>query len=165
MDGAPSLDILAMNHTVGQGRDVNLFANTFTHDLRDEHKELRPPQRLLQFFFTKVSREPRRLTIDHFARTTRDGSTVAAPVVPRRLVFRPDRAVRRRFRTRDLEDFRESLARLEPGATLYEVEAVETPERTRRIGTLVLETGFVSSTGGDRLFFRHTIAPDDRIRS
>ena len=163
VDGRPSLDILAMNHTVGQGRDVNIFANTFTHDLCHEHKELRPPQKLLQFFFRRVSREPRRLVIDDFATTTRSGDTVAAPVRPERLVFRPGRGVRRQFRGRRVEDFRESLARVDAGSTLYEVESVDGDQPPRVIGRIVLESAFVVSAGGDRLFFRHPVSAADRI--
>jgi hypothetical protein len=165
IDGRPSLDILAMNHTVGQGRDVNLFANSFTHDLRNEHKELRPPQKLLQFFFKRVSREPRRLTVDHFATTTSAGDTIECPARPGRLVFQPDRDVRRRFRSREVEDFRDSLARLEPGSKLYEVESVDERGDSAPVGQIVLETRFIASVVGDRLFFRHTVAPEDRVRS
>jgi hypothetical protein len=165
VDGRPSLDILAMNHTVGQGRDVNIFANTFTHDLCHEHKELRPPQKLLQVFFRRVSHEPRRLVIDDFAATTRSGDTVTEPVRPERLVFRPGRDVRRQFRRRKVEDFRESLARVDVGSVLYEVESVDGGEAPRVIGRIVLESAFIASAGGDRLFFRHPVAEADRIRS
>jgi hypothetical protein len=165
VDGRRSLDILAMNHTVGQGRDVNIFANTFTHDLCHEHKELRPPQKLLQRFFRRVSREPRRLIVDDFAATTRSGDTVAEPVRPERLVFRPGRDVRRQFRRRKVEDFRESLARVDDGSILYEVESVSGDEPPRLIGRIVLKSAFVASAGGDRLFFRHPVSEADRIRS
>jgi hypothetical protein len=165
VDGRPSLDILAMNHTVGQGRDVNVFANTFTHDLRDEHDELRAPQKLLQVFFRRVSSEPRRLVIDDFVTTTRSGDTVAEPMCPARLVFRPGSGVRHQFRCRMVEDFRDSLARVEVGSKLYDVEAVDGDEQSRVIGRIMLEERFTASAGGDRLFFRHPVAETDRIRN
>ena len=165
VDGAPSLDLLAMNHTVGQGRDINLFSNSFSHDLTYEHSELRPPQKLLQFFFKRVSAQPRRLTIDHLVATARDGATVAEPRRPNRLVFRPHADVRRHFRRRADEDFRDTLELLEPGTTLYEVVAVHdgTDKPDELIGHLRLTDRFTSSAGGDRLFFRHVQDPADRL--
>lgn len=165
VDGAPSLDLLAMNHTVGQGRDINLFSNTFTHDLTYEHSELRTSQKVLQFFFKRVSSQPRRLTIDHLAATCRDGATVAAPQRPGRLVFQPHHDVRRLFRRRADDDFRDTLAELDVGTTLYDVVAVhdETPDPDELIGHVRLLERFTTSAGGDRLFFHHVQAPTDRL--
>lgn len=165
VDGKPALDLLAMNHTVGQGRDINLFANSFTHDLTYEHTQLRPPQKLLQLFFKRVSAQPRRLTIDHLVETTADGSVVAEPRRPGRIVFLPHPDVRRVFRRRADEDFRDTLARVDEGSALYDVVAVhdETDEPSHTIGVLRLTGRFCSSTGGDRLFFRHVQDPADRL--
>ena len=162
VDGAPSLDLLAMNHTVGQGRDHNLFSNTFTHDLRNEHSELRAPQRALQVFFKKVTSEPRWLTIDHFAAVTARGEPVAKPRVPDRMVFRPHPDVRRTFQGRQGEDFRDTLARIEPGSILYNVEAVGFDGTSTTIGHLRTTSQFTSSHGGDRIFFRHVVHEPSR---
>ncbi|MEM7093415.1 MAG: hypothetical protein AAF567_10475 [Actinomycetota bacterium] len=160
VDGAPSLDVLAMNHTVGQGRDFNLFANTFTHDLRNEHKELRPPQKVMSFFFGRASREPRRLVIDHLAGIESTGTVVAEPRVPERLVFSPHAGVRRSvYAGAQGEDFRDPLMRIEPGTVLWEVMATD----AGKIGEIVTRTRFCCSAGGDRLFFRHNVAPEDRL--
>ncbi len=164
VDGAPSLDLLAMNHTVGQGRDINLFSNTFTHDLTEEHTELRPPQEFLQKFFNRVSTAPRRLTIDHLAATATDGSTAADPQRPGRLVFAPHADVLRVFRGRAHEDFRDTLALIEPGACLYDVLAVDGKDESS-IGRIRLRKHFTASAGGDRLFFRHVQDPADRVPS
>ncbi len=164
VDGAPSLDLLAMNHTVGQGRDHNVFANTFSHDLRGEHSALRPPQKLLAFFFRMVSTQPRRLTIDHLATTRPDGSTEAAPAVPDRLVFHPHRAVKAVYRTTAKEDFRVPFLSLEPELDLYEIEAIGPHEERRVIGTITATSTFVCAPGVDRLFFRHHVAEADRLR-
>ncbi len=163
VDGKPSLDLLAMNHTVGQGRDFNLFANTFTHDLRDEHEELRPPQRAMQFFFKRVAKNPRHLTINHLAEVSQSGSAVAEPVVPKRLVFRPHADVRHLFRNRQYDDFRDVLATIPVGSTLYNVDAVgEGDEGTDLcIGTITTDSRFVSSAAGDRTFFRHMTPADN----
>lgn len=171
IDGAPSLDLLAMNHTVGQGRDFNLFSNTFTHDLRDEHEELRPPQKIMSFFFKRVTSQPRRLTIDHLAATRPDGEAVANPVVPTRLVFRPDGAVRRVYHGKHGHDFRDPLLEMEiespsgKPVALWSVEAVDAgPEgEPLTIGTLTMTSRFTASRGGDRLFFRHHVSPEDRL--
>lgn len=157
VDGKPSLDLLAMNHTVGQGRDFDLFANTFTHDLRNEHEELRPPQRAMQFFFKRVAENPRHLTIDHLAAVSQDGSTVEKPIVPDRLVFRPHADVRRVFRGRQHDDYRDVLATIPVGSTLYHVDAVAAGDDGSDvcIGTITTKSRFVSSAAGDRMFFRH----------
>ena len=59
-----------MNHTVGQGRDFNMFSNAMTTDLTDEHTELRSPQKVMSVFFDRVSHQPRRLIVDHFCTHT-----------------------------------------------------------------------------------------------
>jgi len=165
VDGRPSVDVLAMNHTVGQGRDFNLFSNTFTHDLRESHKELRSTQKLMNVFFSRASVQPRRLIIDEFVATNQAGDTIAEPAGPSRLQFVPDAVVRKQFRTREPNDFRDGLAQVEPGATLYEIQAIEGSADPVSIGRIVLDERFVASAGGDRLFFRHPVAPEDRIRS
>ncbi len=168
IDGRPSLDLLAMNHTVGQGRDLNFFSNTFTNDLRTAHNELRPPQKLMKFFFRRVAPEPRWLTIDHLAAVTRDGVAVANPRPPRRLVFRPNNDVRFVFRGHEAEDFRDTLHRIEPGSILYDVEVPgeHRDEPPEVIGRLRLVERFASTGASDRLFFRHQTDPTNRrIRS
>lgn len=169
IDATPSLDLLAMNHTVGQGRDFNLFSNTFTHDMSEEHKELRLPQKVLQYFFKKVTSQPRQLTIDHFASVDRHGNIVDEPKVPNRLLFRPHDDVAKLFRGKHGEDYRETLGRIEPGSILYHVEVVHpiAPDGARMPNTVIGEiktaTRFAASAGGDRLFFRHMVAPEDRV--
>jgi len=165
ISGRPSVDVLAMNHTVGQGRDFNMFSNTFTHDLRDTHKELRPPHKFMDMFFSRASTQPRRLVIDDFVATNKAGDTIAEPKGPTRLAFVPDSVVRKQFRTREPVDFREALAQVEAGSRLYEIQAIEGGGDPRPIGRIVLDERFVASAGGDRLFFRHPVAPEDRIRS
>lgn len=165
VDGAPSLDLLAMNHTVGQGRDFNLFSNTFTHDLRNEHEELRPPQKIMSYFFKRVVSQPRRLTIDHLGATQPDGESVAAPVIPDRLVFRPHRDVRRVFHGKHGHDFRDPLLGIDEGSSLWNVEAVDAaPDGgPLTIATITMTSRFTASAGGDRLFFRHHVSPADRL--
>ncbi len=165
VDGRPSVDVLAMNHTVGQGRDFNMFSNSFTHDLRETHKELRATHKMMNLFFSRATQQPRRLIIDEFVSVTRSGDTIADPRGPRRVVFEPNAAVRKMFRTREPIDFRDALQRVEAGSTLYEVQAIEGTDDPVPIGRIILDEGFVSSAGGDRLFFRHPMAPEDRIRS
>lgn len=166
VDGRPSLDLVAMNHTVGQGRDFDLFSNTFTHDLTGEHDQLRPPQKLMSFFFTKVSEQPRRLTIDHLAAVHADGSPVAEPIVPERLVFVPHEQTRSIYAGAHGEDFRDPLLNIRRPRlrTLWRVDAVGAGEagRDRPIGHVRMAGPFTCSLGGDRLFFRHHVADADR---
>ncbi len=162
IDGQPSADVLAMNHTVGQGRDFNLFANTMTNDLTDAHSELRLAQRVMSFFFHRVSRQPRRMVTHHLASRGSDGARVSAPSAPERLVFRPTQVAKSAFADQAGVDFRLVLAELAIGTTLYEVDAVVDSVH-HRLGSITTTTPFVSSDGGDRLFFRHMHDPADRL--
>ncbi|MEO1063662.1 MAG: hypothetical protein AAFZ07_19775 [Actinomycetota bacterium] len=167
VDGRPSADVLAMNHTVGQGRDFNVFSNSMTNDLTDEHRELRTPQRVMSRLFTRVSEEPRRLIVDHLAERDRDGAAVAEPRAPRRLVFEPTATARDAFVGQAGVDFRRVLASIPEGTALYDVAGLRGPARSRErvaVGVLRTRTAFVSSDGGDRLFFRHVQDPAD-VRS
>ena len=164
IDGRPSADVLAMNHVVGQGRDFDLFSNTMTNDLSDEHRELRPPQRIMSVLFNRISRRPRRLVCTHLVDQRRDGSPVDRPLEPRRLVFHPTRAARGVFEGQAGVDFRRVLHdRVPEGTVLYDVEALGVSGATR-IGALRTRSPFVSSDGGDRLYFRHVQDPRDRKR-
>jgi hypothetical protein len=162
IDGHPSADTHAMNHTNGQGRDVDLFSNTFTHDLRNTHEQIRDTGKLLAKVFPFVSREPRHLLIDHFARRHRDGTEVTRPLSPDRVQFVPHPDVHRFFRGHEGEDLRRTLATLDAGTTLYEVEAVG-PEGAppEPIGVISATTEFVSSQGGDRIWFHHEHDPEN----
>lgn len=158
IDRHPSADVLAMNHTVGQGRDFNMFSNPMTNDLSEEHRELRTPQKVMARLFARVSREPRRLTVAHLTARRRDGSAVDAPVTPDRLVFRPTQEAKRAFQGKADVDFRRVLANVGVGVPLYDVEGLLGPPDQRTVesvGVLRTSTSFVSSPGGDRLFFRH----------
>ena len=161
IDGKPSADVLAMNHTVGQGRDFDLFSNTMTNDLSEEHKELRTAQRVMSVLFERISEQPRRLVVTHLANQTKAGATVTNPVEPRRLVFHPTPNARQIFSAKAGVDFRLVLAGVPAGTELYEVEGL-TESGGTRVGTIRTTSPFVSSEGGDRLYFRHVQDPNDR---
>ncbi len=161
IDGSPSADVLAMNHTVGQGRDFNPFANTMTNDLSNAHNELRTAQRVMSVLFRRVSRQPRRMVSTHLASQTNNGVVVDTPHSPDRLIFRPTTGAAASFTDKAGVDFRLVLSELEPGTTLFEIDGV-VGSKTHPVGSLRMESGFVSSDGGDRLFFRHVHDPSDR---
>lgn len=172
IDGEPSADLLAMNHTVGQGRDFDMFSNTMTNDLSEEHQELRTMQKLMAKLFERVSRQPRRLVVTPHTERRRDGSAVDEPSGPRRLVFHPTAESKRIFAGQAGVDFRRVLADAPVGTPLYEIEGVVDPPRPRHgpprkrtgptLGVIRTTTRFVSSDGGDRLFFNHVQDPLDR---
>lgn len=161
IDGTASADVLAMNHTVGQGRDFNPFTNPMTNDLSDTHDELRFAQRMMSFFFKRISRQPRRMVSRHLATHHRDASPVSEPLGPERLEFHATSSAKAIFTDRAGVDFRIVLGELEPGTTIYEIFGITGGQRTR-VGSLQLATAFVSSDGGDRLFFRHVHDPADQ---
>ncbi len=164
VDGLPSADLLAMNHTVGQGRDFDLFSNTMTNDLTHKHRELRPPQKIMSILFERVSRQPRRLVVDHLVERHSDGSAVSEPAAPDRLRFTPTSEAREIFVGQAGVDFRVVLAGVPTGTVLYEVEGV-TGSESVPFARLRMTSRFVSSDAGDRLYFRHVQDPADRIRS
>ncbi len=158
VDKQSSADLLAMNHTVGQGRDFNVFSNTMTNDLSDEHKELRPPQKAMGVLFNRVSENPRRLVLSHFVDRHRDGSKVEEPAMPRRLVFRPSVDAKHSFSGQAGVDFRRVLATIEPGTVLYDVVGLTGPAGSLDsvpVGKVRVTAPFTASAGGERLFFRH----------
>ncbi len=161
IDSKRSADVLAMNHTVGQGRDFNLFSNTMTNDLTSTHNELRIAQKIMSTLFGRVSRQPRRMVSTHLADCARDGTTVENPVAPDRLVFHPTPVARDVFSGRAGVDFRIVLKELDAGTPLYTVTGVSSSGRDE-VGTIRMTTPFVSSDGGDRLFFQHVHDPEDR---
>ncbi len=166
IDGEASADLLAMNHTIGQGRDFDMFSNSMTNDLTETHREIRTMQRLMSRLFERVSDEPRRLTVGHLTDRRRDGFVVADPVAPDRLIFRPTVEAKRIFKGKADVDFRRVLDAVGPGVPLYSVDGVVGPRSDRTIspvGVIRTTTRFVSSPGGDRLFFRHV--QDDAVRS
>ena len=158
IDGEASADLLAMNHTIGQGRDFDMFSNSMTNDLTEAHTELRAPQRVMARLFARVSDEPRRLTVNHLVGRHRDGSVVTDPVAPDRLIFTPTAEAKKIFKGKAGVDFRRVLAGVDTGVPLYSVQGVVGPPDDRSVGpvgVLRTTTRFVSSPGGDRLFFRH----------
>lgn len=166
VDGQPSLDLVAVNHTNGQGRNHNLFANPMSHDITDGHNELRLPQRIMAVLFRRVSPETRRLRVDQLTLWNSDGQREPEPVSPRRLIFRPRVEAARFFRRHPGEDFRFTLRRLPDDSPLFDVVAEDDvyPEPTP-IGSISCTSKFVASAGGDRLFFRHWIGqPEATVR-
>ncbi len=164
VDGRPSLDVVAVNHTNGQGRNHNLFANPMSHDITDGHNELRLPQRIMAVLFKRASPETRRLRIDHL--TIWDGAGVQQhqPVSPHRVIFRPRVEAARYFRRHPGEDFRFTLPRLGSDSPLFDVVAENAAGERSPIGSIASTTNFVAATGGDRLFFRHWVGePEAKI--
>jgi hypothetical protein len=88
---------------------------------------------------------------------------VGRPIVPDRLVFHPTPEARQIFAGRAGVDFRLVLAEVPLGTPLYEIEGVQ-DSGSAHVGLLRTTTPFVSSDGGDRLFFRHVQDPAD-VRS
>ena len=161
IDGHPSADVCAVNHTNGQGRDSNLFANDLTHDLSDTHDQLRRPQAMMGQLFKRVSIQPRRLSIAHLVERDRSGAIIAEPAAPEKIVFRPCADVRDLFDGRHGEDYRQTLRSFDHADCAHIYELRHGPDG-QLIGRLRLRTGFIDSKAGDRVFFRHVQDPADR---
>lgn len=164
IDGAhPSLNLHLMNAVDGQdGHDF--FATDFSNIL--------PPARsfatkLLDHAFRTVAEDlgakdpnPGRLTLDHLSATLASGEAVRDPVTPYRIVFRPTAVARALMPDATAtDDFRTRLAALPVHAAIYEVfalDAGETVEQVKPLGSLVLTSPVISSRYGDEmLYFQH----------
>ena len=85
--------------------------------------------------------------------------------MPSRLEFIPHESVRGCFAGRPNCDYRDVLADLEPGTTLYDIVAHEAEDHSSRtIGTIRTDSRFIASAVGDQLFFRHVQAQRDLRR-
>jgi hypothetical protein len=162
VDGMRSADVLAMNHTVGQGRDFDMFSNSMTNDLSDKHTALRPPQQMMSVLFSRVTERPREMVSNHLVAQRRDGAAVDRPVAPQRVIFDPTPDAKQIFANNAGVDFRIVLSTTVPiGTPLYDV-AGELDDGTKKpIGVLKTTTKFASSDGGDGLFFRHEHDPNN----
>jgi hypothetical protein len=152
LDGAPSVNMVAMHDQDGQGTDHNFFKDALSNDLP-------PPRnialRLLEKWFQRSKRDSRYLDPYELASWEPNGRKVDQAVSPVVIRFVPTDTVRDLIPSASQNDFRQDLMdTLQAGMTLYAVEAV-TETGTEKIGSLVLESGAIASSFGDRLFFRH----------
>lgn len=177
IDGAPSVNVVAMRSLMGQGGDQNFFRFDFSNKLPDPHAGLDP---LFDPFdwakadaiglgvswfevFLADGEQPKTgnfLHVDHLAYKDRRGQLAETPVSPSRLIFRPTKELREWWDGPDNAGigYRSMLKAIPSGSTIYDVYALrnEGDKTMFLVGSMKTTSAIVPSMWGDfRLFFRH----------
>jgi hypothetical protein len=168
ISGHTSENLHIMNSTSGQ-KSHNFFEMPFSNIIP-------PPdsfaKRLIQKIFRKTAvafgakdPDPTHLTVEHLAKIQVDGTTVATPKAPYRLIFKPTKAASDLMKDVTVDtDFRTNLARYPVGQVMYDVYALDEGESTddlpasNIVGQLIPTTRIVASSYGDeKLNFQHNM--------
>lgn len=153
VDGKPSVNLHVMNSLSGQNNDQNFFALEFSNILP------KPPfyLSLLAQAFTRVKSPPTELNINGITQVNSSGEVVESENIKNvyQIVFRPNPELAIASDTQ--RDFREELAEIPSGSTLYSVfTRRHESSDLKKVGYLVTRSEFVASRYGDeKLFFQH----------
>lgn len=151
VDGRPSVNIHALPRDGGQS------SRDFMRAVHSTKLDPSPVDGLLRF--ASRGADPSHRRTDNVAAVKADGTPVAQPKSPFKLEFRPLPISYTESPDWGREDYRRSLAKIQPGTSLYAVWAVAeegSGEPEVKIGELVLESRFVASDLQDRrLHFLH----------
>ncbi|KAK9839831.1 hypothetical protein WJX81_004890 [Elliptochloris bilobata] len=165
VNGRPSINMVAMYSLDGQGKDRNLFSNTWSHFLA---KPASFPLKVVGAAFHMAlplissERSGRPLDEEHMpllegAQVGPDGAPVNVVRAPHQLLYKPTPEVTRLYAPHMAADIRVALRKIPAGTVLWEVWAKPSeaaPEE--RIGRIVTESEFVTSKYGDeKLYFQH----------
>lgn len=168
ISGHKSKNLQIMNSTSGQ-KSHNFFEMPFSNIIP-------PPdsfaKRLIQKIFRKAAvafgakdPDPTHLTVEHLAEIQVDGTAVATPKSPYRLIFKPTMAASDLMKDATVDsDFRTNLARYPFGQVMYDVYALDIGESaddlpaSNIVGQLIPTTKIVASSYGDeKLNFQHNM--------
>ncbi len=167
IDGKPSTNIFAMPSANRDWNDHNPFSLPYMNRIviagSGRGKFLRA---IFDRFFASTIREERTtdleatfLPLNGLASITPDGTEESEPVHPRLIVFKPTEHA---HLPSDVEpDFRIKLGQLDPGNTLFTINAASSVEsEPEYIGDLRLTSRFVACRYSDEtLFFQHDRGP------
>ena len=168
ISGHESVNLHVMNSTQGQ-KSHNFFEMPFSNIIPPPHSLAK---RLVQKLFRKAAvafgakdPDPTHLTVEHLAEIRTDGTAVATPKSPFRLIFKPTPAATALMVDATVDtDFRTNLARFPVGQVMYEVYAFNEGESfnnligSKLVGRLVTTTSIVASSYGDeKLNFQHNM--------
>lgn len=168
ISGHKSENLQIMNSTAGQ-KSHNFFEMPFSNIIP-------PPdsftKRLVQKLFRKAAvafgakdPDPTHLTVEHLAKIQVDGTAVANPKTPYRLIFKPTKAASALMKDATVDtDFRTNLASYPVGQAMYDVYAFADGESyddlpaSNFVGQLIPTTKIVASSYGDEnLHFQHNM--------
>lgn len=163
VDGHPSENVSALVSLTGQGQNYNFFANEFSN-IVPVVRQVGP--KLINLIFRRVSRYPTKISMEDCSRIDQTGTAVTDPHAPEQIFLVPTAVVQQ---SEAPHDFREDMATIPAGTTLFSIYAVD-PEaipgdstttadyrqQAQRIGHIQTDSEFVASAYGDSLlFFRH----------
>ncbi len=151
VDGAPSLNFVAMYSLDGQ-KTYNFFAHGFSTFIDAPSSG---PLKILAKAFGTATADPTKVDSAYLANIRADGTSVALPVAPERLLLVPESGS---LAFSDApHEVRDDLFSIPSGSTLYRVYGIKAGASDKVfIGSIVTTSRFVSSKFGDeKLFFRH----------
>jgi len=169
IDGHPSANFSALVSLTGQGKNYNFFAKAMSNVVPVVH-EFGP--KLINWMFRRVTNFPTKLYLEEFAQLDQTGNKEAQPFFPYQIFLEPNSILK--F-AETPHDFREDLATISPGTTLFSVYGVN-PEKlaedakqianivdrddyrqkAQLIGKIETTSEFIASLyGDDLLFFKH----------
>jgi len=163
-DGVDSANLVAMYSVDGQ-ESWNFFKNDFSNHIPELSFALKAS---LGLKFSSATRNIRQVGISDWGKYGENGAETANPSFPYRLRFHPTGSIS--FPDKYARSNTEDLVTVPSGSVLYEVFALDAPEKLggqeKRIADLVLTSEMVTSKWGDQhLFIRHQdMAEDLRLR-
>jgi len=161
-DGMKSTNLFTMTSLVGS-ETPNIFRYDVSNHIPDLYENtIDPKLLLLRKTFSKASAWPGFVALSDFARYNEDGTEVAKPVFPYRLIFHPPPEIRTlmdngatKTETEFAKFFLSNLNK--PVPLIYSVWAEAEPNApSQKIGELELKSAPISSQYSDtQLFFQH----------
>jgi hypothetical protein len=163
VDGCPSENVSALVSLTGQDQNYNFFAHEFSN-IVPVVNELGP--KLINLIFRRVSRFPTKLYLQGLGQVDQQGGVDATPWYPTQIFLVPNPNIH--FPEQPGHDFRNDLATIPAGSSLFLVYAVDPDQvgdsigsaqyrqQAQCIGDIETTSEFVASSYGDsQLFFRH----------
>jgi hypothetical protein len=161
VDGKPSENLVAMWSTSGQA-SWNFFKFDLTpqFDIPDETDD---KDKFVSTKFSEVTYMISTLGLKPLSAVNDKGEAAEKPSYPFKLIFKPNKELRSKYKDEFEKDFIEQFVEIPPNYDLYDVYAIETPDcNENKIGTIRLTSKLTPSKFGDlELFFSHPLPDDD----
>ncbi len=153
VDGRPSVNFPTMPSLDGQETNQNPFSFPTMNKLPAPTKKA---AKALALYFGLFKRDPKFIPLTELATMNQQGLVIDSPVSPEVLYLQPTPEVRSLIPPDSPNDVRVNLAKIPVGTVLWEVYAQRTGQTSRiLIGRMVLDSRFISSYAGDRIYMRH----------
>jgi hypothetical protein len=172
-DQTSSANVSALVSLDGQGKDFNFFKNPMSN-IVPTGKDI--GQKLVHGMFSRTSKYPEELVLQHMAQINSHGKKSLSPNSPRQLFFVPGKSVKS-FSSKE-HDVREDFLSIPEGTVIFHIYALSdkykifdysnyTPEmvskflsESEHIADIISASEFAASEfGDDGIFFRHQLRP------